>query len=165
MFFNLELGSFDMTLELGSVDMGQDPLQHSATHCNTLQQKSPVPCSSLSFESTTGSLLTFNRAPLTWDRTHCNTLQHPATPCNTLQHPATPCNTLQHTATHCNKRVLFRALRYLPESTTGSLLTLTDCIIVHHTATQTATHSVAMRRAPITLQHTAHTARDCKKLQ
>jgi len=67
-------------------------MQHSATHCNTMQ------CTA----------------------THCNTLQHTATHCNTLQHTATHCNiytcaghkgiaiplnycnTLQHTATHCN---------------------------------------------------------------
>ena len=63
-------------------------LQHTATHCNTLQH-----------------------TPLTEETdsaTHCNTLQHTATHCNTLrsrrrqtvQHTATHRNTLQHTATH-----------------------------------------------------------------
>ena len=65
-----------------------EQIQHTATHCNTLQH------------------------------THCNTLRRPvdvrlgappmsrftatATHCNTLQHTATHCNTLHHTATHCN---------------------------------------------------------------
>jgi len=44
-------------------------LQHTATHCNTLQ-------------------LTLQHAA-----THCNTLQRTATHCNTLQHTATHCNT------------------------------------------------------------------------
>ena len=49
-------------------------LQHTATHCNTLQLAAP----------------------------HCNTLQHTAIYCNTLQHTAAHCKTLQHTATDCN---------------------------------------------------------------
>ena len=46
-------------------------LQHTATHCNTLQHRvySVWVCSLVS--------------------THCNTLQHTATHCNTLQHTAT----------------------------------------------------------------------------
>ena len=69
-------------------------LQHTATHCNTLQHATAL---------REGNQSLF---------THCNTLQHPAAHCNTLQHTATPCNTLQHcakeirafshTATHCN---------------------------------------------------------------
>jgi len=43
-------------------------LQHTATHCNTLQHTA----------------------------THCNTLHHTATHCNTLQHTASHCNPLQH---------------------------------------------------------------------
>ena len=43
-------------------------LQHTATHCNTLQH---------------------------YTQSHCNTLQHTATHCNTLQHTATHRNTLQ----------------------------------------------------------------------
>ena len=58
------------------------PLQHAATHCNTLQHTA----------------------------THCNTLQHTVTHCNTHAHVAplmccatvTHCNMLQHTSTHCN---------------------------------------------------------------
>jgi len=59
-------------------------LQHTATHCNTLQLEAR------------------HTAP------HCNTLQHTATHCNALQlearHTAPHRNTLQHTATHCNLR-------------------------------------------------------------
>ena len=45
------------------------PLQHTATHCDTLRHTAA----------------------------HCNTLQHTATHCDTLQNTATHCNTLQHT--------------------------------------------------------------------
>ena len=51
-------------------------LQHTATHCNILQ------------DTATPWL--------------CSTLQHTATYCNTLQHTATHCNLLQRTATYCN---------------------------------------------------------------
>ena len=65
------------------------PLQHTATHCNTLQT-SATRCNTLQHTAT-----------------HCNTLQHAATHCNTLQHTATHCNTLQHTATHCNTLISY----------------------------------------------------------
>jgi hypothetical protein len=73
-------------------------LQHTATHCNTLQERE---------RQQRGALLQHTA-------THCSTLQHTArerasakrcfvaTHCNTLQHTATHCSTLQHTATHCN---------------------------------------------------------------
>ena len=64
-------------------------LQHTATHCKTLQhicntlQHAKIYCNTFA--------------------TLCNTLQHTiASSCSTLQHTATHCNTLQHTATHCN---------------------------------------------------------------
>jgi len=59
-------------MEVSQVDEGT--LQHTATHCNTLQHN-----------------------------THCKTLRHLATH-STLQHTATHCNTLQHicNTTHCN---------------------------------------------------------------
>ena len=47
-------------------------LQHTATHCNTLQHVICV-CND-------------------WSATHCNTLQHTATHCNTLQHVICVCN-------------------------------------------------------------------------
>jgi len=74
------------------IDCNESCLQHTATHCNTLQ----------------------HTACTATQCTHCNTLQHSARTaahCNTLhtaQHTATQCthcNTLQHTAhtaTHCN---------------------------------------------------------------
>jgi len=71
----------------------RDVLQHTATHCNTLQHTAH--CTTL--------------LPSGCPATHCNTLYHTATHCNTLQHtalpsgcPATHCTTLYHTATHCN---------------------------------------------------------------
>ena len=59
--------------------------QHTATHCNTLQD----------------SARHFKTLQDTMQNT--TTLQHTATDCNTLQHIATHYNTLQHTATHCGK--------------------------------------------------------------
>jgi len=88
----------------------EEPLHHTATHCNTLQHAA----------------------------THCNTLQHTASHCITLQHTATHadrtrpeesrlsdtathynplqrtavhCSTLQHTATHRNTLQQTRAER------------------------------------------------------
>ena len=71
-------------------------LQHTATHCNTLQG-----CLLRAAVSShrNGS---FCDMILQHTATHCNTLQHPASPCNTLQHTATHCNTLRHIPTHCN---------------------------------------------------------------
>ena len=54
----------------------QDTLQHTATHCNTLQHTEV---------DTSGC------------RTHCNTLQHTATHCNTLQHTEADTSGCRHT--------------------------------------------------------------------
>jgi len=64
-------------------------LQHTATHCNTLQHT-----------ATPGPRLVFNCG-------RQDTLQH------LLQHTATHCNTLQHTATHCNTQADFETLSHL----------------------------------------------------
>jgi len=77
-------------------------LQHSATHCNTLQHTATQFICSTSQEILR-KCATYAYLPPT--ATHCNTLQHTATHCNTLQHTATHCNTLQHTATHSNKLI------------------------------------------------------------
>ena len=55
----------------------QHALQHTAKHCNPLQQTA----------------------------THRDTLQHTAAHCSTLLHTATHSNTLSHTAAHCNVRL------------------------------------------------------------
>jgi len=69
-------------------------LQHTATHCNTLQLTTRY-CNTLQHRSW------WVRYQGVWHR-HCNTLQHTAIHCNTLHHTASHCNTLQHTATLCN---------------------------------------------------------------
>ena len=71
----------------------RDILQHTATHCNTLQHTTYL---------ATHSDVWRDFHMLRHTATHCNTLQHTAIHCNTLQHTATHCNTLRHTATHCN---------------------------------------------------------------
>jgi len=71
-------------------------LQHTATHCNTLQR-------------TTTPVIAL-RAPwhvslatcYLWQNGVSLALQHTATHCNPLQHTATHCNTLQHTVAHCS---------------------------------------------------------------
>ena len=101
-------------------------LQHTATHCNTLQ---PTATHTLAqWDTCQTRLMTKSHS------THCNTLQHTATHCNTLQHTllpnethvkqdwwqshtqptATHCNTLQHTLlpneTHLSYRRTFRRI-------------------------------------------------------
>ena len=73
-------------------------MQHTATHCNTLQHTGVAVRTRGTFPD-----------DLQHTATHCNTLQHTATHCNTLVyqcghegHFQMICNTLQHTATHCN---------------------------------------------------------------
>jgi len=84
-------------------------LQHTATHCNTLQTY----CNTL---KKTWPFTFFLDPGSTQTATHCNTLQHSATLCNTLkqlatsvlnilQHSATHCNTLQHTQETCRFRI------------------------------------------------------------
>ena len=75
-------------------------MQHTATHCNTLQH--------------TGAAV---RRTCDMNATHCNTLQHTTTHCNTLRYTATHCNTLQHTATHCNTLQLTATHRNAPQRT------------------------------------------------
>jgi len=71
-------------------------LQHTATHCNTLQH---------TVKHTTTHCNTLQHAVcMKWHdwciwRVWLNTLQHTATHCNTLQHTVTHYNTLRHTAT------------------------------------------------------------------
>jgi len=164
-------------------------LQHTATHCNTLQ---------------------YTATPQ-HTAAHCNTLQH----LNTLQHTATHCNTLRQT--HCNtlQRPLFCVHLLCSEScdVTGSYewhgsficvtwstrvcdathsieglssfnyeyITATHCNTLQHTATHcntlqhTATHYNTLQHTAThcnTLQHTAthcntlqHTATHCNTLR
>jgi len=103
-----------------------DLLQHTSTHCDTLQQWTRHFTHRNMLQCTLMNYLQHPATPcntLQHTVTHCNTLQHtatvdeahhtskhatmhfddlPATHCNTLQHTTTPCNTLQHSATHCN---------------------------------------------------------------
>jgi len=80
-------------------------VQHTATHCNTLQFRHcnthPTYCNT-QYECGLKWMLDWIRALLR--RTRCiathNTLQHTATHCNTLQHTATQAQL--HTSAHCN---------------------------------------------------------------
>jgi len=81
-----------------------NPLQSTATHCNTMQHNVTH-----SMGGAMSRTLESDCNTLQHTATHCNTLQHTAAHCNSLQHTATlsssglpPCNTLQHPATHCN---------------------------------------------------------------
>jgi len=106
----------------------KETLQHTATHCNTLQQN----CHTLQ-PSATGVLQVVGRVGGLFNKELHDTLHHIASYCNTLQHTATHCNTLQHTATHQNSGAI-------------------HCIILHHTATlcntlqHTTTHYNTMQQ-------------------
>jgi len=76
-------------------------LQHTATHCNTLQLKHVFHFRILP-PSTVATHIATHCSTLQHTAAHCNTLQHTATHCNTLQHIAVHDNTLQHTTTHCS---------------------------------------------------------------
>ena len=72
-------------------------LQHTATHCNTLQH-SATPCNTLQHPAKRPIYKRrYVTRELSIEKEISNGPQHPATPYNTLQHPATLCNTLQHT--------------------------------------------------------------------
>jgi len=76
-------------------DNGSSLLQHTATHCNTLQRTATHWTHLNALEHTAIHWNTLQRIA-----THCNSLQQTATHCNTLdtlQHTATHCSTLQHT--------------------------------------------------------------------
>ena len=77
------LCTISMSLRSTQTQPMLNKLQHTITHCNTLQRIDPA-------------YLVERTA------THCNTLKYTKTYCNTLQHTTIRCNTLQHTATHCN---------------------------------------------------------------
>jgi len=72
-------------------------LQHTATHCNSLQHVAKH----------TGD------SELATDVSHANCA---AALCNTLLHTATHCNSLQHTALHCNTQEIlnWRQMWYTP---------------------------------------------------
>jgi len=117
-------------------------LQHTATHCNTLERVWRGKGSTYVLHHTATHC---NTLQLVWrdkgstyvlqhTATYCNVFgeskaQHMCSPsqwlidtaplCNALQHTAIRCNTLQHTATHCN------TLHY----------TAPHCTTLHHTAT------------------------------
>ena len=94
-------------------------VQHTATHCNTLQHQLTKVC--------------LSRAARAIKLLHCSTLQHTVTHCNTLQHTATHCNTLQHTATH--KGVPAEGGSGYQTATLQ--YTATHCHSLQHTATPT----------------------------
>jgi len=93
-------------------------LQHTATHCSTLQ-RAVTHCNTLQHTAT-----------------HCSTLQRAVTHCNTLQHTATHCNTLQHTAVHCN------AQQHTATNYNIQQYTATRSNTLQHTATHCNTHFV-----------------------
>jgi len=113
-------------------------LQHTATHCNTLQHRvySVWVCSLVS--------------------THCNTLQHTATHCNTLQHTATHCNTEY---THFEYAHLWVHLRCTLETVScNTYRVFSHSKWVYSLCTLSHTHSLS------TLSHT-HKARLVQTIQ
>jgi len=146
----------------------EKPLQHTATHCNTLQHT---------------ALAQGSYAEKIHRTAIGNILQHIATHCNQLQHTATHYNTLpEHTANHCNtlKRIETH-YNTLQRTTIHSLSTLqttaTYCNEMKHTAMhcntrqRTATHCTTLQHAAAhEMQRSAintpqHTATHCNTLQ
>ena len=109
-------------------------LQHTGTHCNTLQHinvtQLPV-CAGVAGKQGAKTLqhtaTHCNSLQLT--AIHCNTLQHTAAHCNTLQHTAAHCNTLQHTAAHCN------TLQHTATHCSSLQYAAAHCNTLQHTAT------------------------------
>jgi len=116
-------------------------LQHTATHCNTLQ-----PHCNHTFTDWELLHIAWARAAycntLRHTATHCNALQRTATYYNTLQLSATQCNSLQHTATtlqrHCNNTKL-RVVTCCKRASYTLQLTATHCNTLQHTATHSNT--------------------------
>jgi len=107
-------------------------LQHTATHCNTLQQQTATRW----FHKTPRKRYPSSRHTAA----HCNTLQHISAHCSTLQHTAARCSTLQHKATQCNT-VQHGATHY-------NTLQHTATHIAPHTATHCNTHCNALQHTP-----------------
>jgi len=118
-------------------------LQHTATHCNTLQHIIP--------EVRLGCFIRRALCGLL----HCNTLQHTATHCITLYPKkdqtasfaersvgcyTSHCNTLHHTATHCN--ALQQTASHLPKERSGRFIRRALCGLLH-----CITNSVAISAA------------------
>jgi hypothetical protein len=81
-------------------------LQHTATHCNTLQHiiNTATHCDTLQHTAARCKCLFSCETAIPYNILHCNTLQHTATHCNTLQlsyfrHNRQP---IRHNVSHCN---------------------------------------------------------------
>jgi len=70
-------------------------VQHTATHCNTLQRNAP--CDAMQHNALYCNSKEMFKAQVPRVRSHCNTLELTATHCNARQLTATHGNTLQHT--------------------------------------------------------------------
>ena len=145
-------------------------LQHNATQCNTLQQNIPIPCSSPSFESTTGSLLNLGSFDLWiglfWHGHHFGL---PRRAPIILWQTAVDCNTVHCTATQTATRgvAMWRTPITLQRT---AQQTATDCNRLQHMVSWCG--GIALQCELITLQHaTAHcsilqqTAAGCNRLQ
>jgi len=117
-------------------------LQHSSTHCTTLQQQHTATlqcttphCNTL-LHTAIKSHVFWDKLKKTYDTTHCNRLQHTATHCNTLQRTAPHCitlqqqhtATLQHAATHCN--TLLSGPMFLETNSNSVYIYNTMCVCV-----------------------------------
>jgi len=89
-------------------------LQHTATHCNTLQhtvcarhvcilgpRRTATRCNTLQHTAYTATQWNTLKHTVCARHVSVSGPQHTATHCNTLQHTATHCNTVKHTKTRC----------------------------------------------------------------
>jgi len=171
----------------------QGGLQHTATHCNTLQHqiqgrlqqtatlqtpckqhRCSYPCIPMAAHAFSETATLFDTLQQT--ATHCNPLQPTATHCNTLQHTATfdipmVAHPSSETATHCNTATHCSALHHTVPHCITLQHTEAHCNTLHHTAThcntlqRTATHCSALQHTASNCTILQHTATPCNTPQ
>jgi len=109
--------SFNMSYRVCSVSPHKNyKLQHTATHCNTLQHTAGAHLWHKDCACNTLPHIVIHCSMLHHTASHCITLHFTASHCIALHHTATHCNTLQHTAgAHIWQKVV--PARWVPKYT------------------------------------------------
>jgi len=125
-------------------------LQHTATHCNTLQYISTQAINAFGFHTSTLLCVDELCQTITHCNTHCNTLQYTATHCSTPQHTATVCKTHTHRRSHHHSRI--PCLHFV--ACCKSCQTATHRSTYCNTLQDTTTHYNTLQYTCNILQHT-----------
>jgi len=126
-----------------------NPLQQSATRCNTPQC---IRCK-------------LARSSARVDRAYCNTVQHSATQCNSLQHTATRCNALQHTATHTCRKLAGSSARANRDGASIHHLCVLQCVAACCSVLQRVAVCCSVRSEPIAIEPQSTTYVCCSESQ